>query len=563
MMLNNAAHFIFDSEHLDDIESKLYGFYITENGMFSGAIPDEDIIDATGAWVLVRRTGDSIIIEQDSNGCFGFFIYREGDYWALSNSFNPFLDFLKLDHKLTLNQDYARTYLAQQLCISAYGETIIREIKWLDRRARIHINLVTGALTIFYRRLGEKTILIDTEDGIRLLDAWHDKWAAFINKAAYSWPGNINVDITGGFDSRIVLVPFMSSEINYNRVKFNSHLHRTEDYRIASMLAERFGFSLNTNPDSEKKQEYHPIESFIDRALEDILFEKEIYTPNNELPRVPTIGFSGFGGGILRNYYEEVDCIGYINKTLKLIPKEFKKNKGIRNGIENLLRSSFNDISLMLEQSENISLKGGITALQFYMETRNRSHFAMSIARSCLSQYYNPAILFDPLLTRICTPKNYPLLTDAVIFTRYHQGLINVPIEGGRRIPKKTIKLAEELNRLFPKKREAVDASSVTKDSITWSVMKNEDDIVNIAESSDKRSMREQLSNTYESPLVRNLFEKYLGESSAPWINPDFDKRHPDANKYATVAIAKVICDIELGRDAPKNFAAFLEACKQ
>ena len=68
-MLNNAAHFLFDSEHLNAIEPRLYGFCVTSEGMFTGDCPSFDIQNATGAWVLVRRTPHGMEISQDSIGC--------------------------------------------------------------------------------------------------------------------------------------------------------------------------------------------------------------------------------------------------------------------------------------------------------------------------------------------------------------------------------------------------------------------------------------------------------------------------------------------------------------
>ncbi|MBR3327740.1 MAG: hypothetical protein IKG22_10510 [Atopobiaceae bacterium] len=50
MMINNSVHFIFGSEHVDAIQTRLYGFYTTEAEMFTQAPPEgEYIADATGA----------------------------------------------------------------------------------------------------------------------------------------------------------------------------------------------------------------------------------------------------------------------------------------------------------------------------------------------------------------------------------------------------------------------------------------------------------------------------------------------------------------------------------
>ena len=148
-MINNAIHFIFDSEHIDAMQTRLYGFYTTEAGMFTEAPPaGENISDATGTWVLVKSDQDGIEVTQDTVGCFGLFLFCSGNYWALSNSFNHLLDYLKGRFKLSLNEEYAAALLVQNLCASVYGETIVNEISWLDRRAKVHIDKKTGELTV-------------------------------------------------------------------------------------------------------------------------------------------------------------------------------------------------------------------------------------------------------------------------------------------------------------------------------------------------------------------------------------------------------------------------------
>lgn len=569
--MEKTAFFVFDSEHLDEIQTRLYGFYITEKGIITSNHPhveylyennNEEIWNATGAWVLVRRTDVSIEIIQDNIGCFGLFLYCEGDYWAISNSFNYLLDYLKANHNLSLNKEYASTYLGEQLCVSVYGETLIREIEWLDRRAIIYIDPKDAALNLTYRKLGERTIPIDSEEGIRILDTWYAKWAHFVALADRMWPGIIQLDLSGGIDTRLVLAPVLGSGVDLNRLLFNSTQKHKADYQIASILADKFGFVLNKRPDSHEYQDYLPIENYTDRSLVTMFFDKETYTPNTDKAKVPIIRISGFGGELLRNYWADLTPERIINRTIKKLPIGVSQNQEIQTDIESLLQRSISAVSSRVAKLETVKCEETFDGLQFYKETRNRSHFGMHIVRGCLDHSYNNAILLDPLLLKLRVPDDHPLLICALIFTRYKEDLLSIPIEGGRSIPEETIRITEELNRKFPRDNDSIENRGTSDTSGTFSVMVPQDKtLFEINNTDELRSVKDTLKDAFLSPMVYKLFNDSFGGDPKDWVDPVSNRLHPDANKYAVVAISKALCDIKLGKDAPKDFSDFFDRC--
>ena len=48
---------------------------------------DGEAIGGEGAYVYVKRDRDRITIQQDFMGSWGLYLFRVGDYFALSNSF--------------------------------------------------------------------------------------------------------------------------------------------------------------------------------------------------------------------------------------------------------------------------------------------------------------------------------------------------------------------------------------------------------------------------------------------------------------------------------------------
>lgn len=573
--MNSAVHFIFDSEHINSIESRLYGFCATKDGLFTGAIPSEDLSNATGAWVLVKRTREGIVITQDPIGCFGLFLFRDRNYWALSNSFNHLLDYLKLAHKLTFNKEYADSLLAQQLCVSVYGETIIREIQWLDRRSKIHIDFASGELTIHYCHLDENTIPVETSEGMRILDSWHDKWASYVQKAGQSWPGNIMVDLSGGFDSRMVLAPILSSGIKVWQVKYNSLPNLHEDFRIASMIAEEFGFPLNQKKDCSMFERLSTIGSFSERLLENIFFEKEIYLFDPAQLFVPNIVFSGFGGELTRGYWEELNCQNLMKKLIKAgnnMTESVESIERVRQGAETIMLRSFQGIDNMLKETDSGYIKGTLNGCQYYRETRNRSHYGMSVARLFLHQIYRHTPLLDPLLLKLRKPLNgkHTMLICAIILTRYHEKLVSFPFEGGRSIPEETILYARELNRRFPRETNHLSTTDNDTEDATWQPIRimAED----VAVETDHRNseqqpitkkiqMNEKLVRAFNSATVQRHIKELYGECFSNWLDPNLDKRHPNAAKYAVVAISKALEDVTKGKNAHKDFSTFIEAC--
>ena len=566
-MINNPIHFVFDSEHIDAIQTHLYGFYTTEAGMFTQAPPDsKDIADATGPWVLVRRGQKGIEITQDSIGCFGLFLFRKGSYWALSNSFNHLLDYLKTRFELSFNKDYALALLAQDLCVTVYGETIINEILWLDRRARLHIDTGTAELSFSLRRLAEKTIPIDSEEGLLILDVWHDKWASLVRGAAESWAGELAVDISGGFDTRMVLAPVLSSGADLSRIVFSSIPTMEEDYRIAGHFAQEFGFRLNAEPEPMAVHSLPPIEPYAERALSSLFFTSRIREQSSQLPSSWQMVFKGSGGELSRYYWDGFSRSTRIKRDVKrlqvLHPLSFDKR--FRQGLESIISRGFAGIEMMLRQTGGDIGKNGIDGQRYYMETRNRAHFGMEAARRTLFGQCIQTPLLDPLLLRLRAPLDgsHPQLICALVYTRYHAGLASIPFDRGRYIPAETIQKARELNKRYPRKAPA-RPTDLQIPSTFQAIEVPSAHLPDDASETDGMLMGDRLLEAYRSKTVWRCFTEEFGSAPDEWNEPNPAKRRLNGDKYAVVSIAKALDDIKRGKDACRDYAAFVDACQQ
>ena len=91
--LINENFFIIDSNYLDEIKSHMYGFSVSTKGILTNnyyrKIGHYEEPEPQGVYIMIRKIGDEIILNQDYCGSFGIYIYenKNNEYFALSNSF--------------------------------------------------------------------------------------------------------------------------------------------------------------------------------------------------------------------------------------------------------------------------------------------------------------------------------------------------------------------------------------------------------------------------------------------------------------------------------------------
>jgi hypothetical protein len=115
MIQNNF--FVIDSNNLEIIESHMYGYSISKKGILTNNYYKKlgyyEEPEPLGAYIMIRKIGNEIWLNQDYNGCFGLYIYenKTTGYFAISNSFLLLDEYLIGKQNFTLNKDFANNFI--------------------------------------------------------------------------------------------------------------------------------------------------------------------------------------------------------------------------------------------------------------------------------------------------------------------------------------------------------------------------------------------------------------------------------------------------------------------
>ena len=479
------------------------------------------------------------MITQDFVGCYGLYLFKKGDYFAISNSLLRLVEHVGKAHKLTLNRDYASAFIPEGLCSVAYSDTMINEIQMLDRSAIVDIDIRKRRFVIRYFDYMENTVELDTAEGMRILDNWYSKWAEFIRNLT-GRATNIHFDLSGGFDSRLTLCLLLGSGVDIDRVRvfsYNDDLHtHAEDFEIATLISEHFKFKLNNNKYIACDYFSYPMDDIVDISFYAKLgFHKQMrysYSYHGN----PYHCFGGSGGECIRDYWH-MSGAEYINNAVKRCAGYSSSPARIREyqrATERVVHSSFAGIREKFERFGR-DISDEELPMHLYRETRCRNHFGKNIVESYLGGDRRYMPLLDPdlhklkLNTSSCPDKN---LLMAVIFTRYSSALADFKFEGGRSIAAETIEYARRLNDKYPyAPKERVDdlgEISVRKSTYHGIAVKSAELEAHIAE-------------ILRAPEVRNTFTELYDEEAYDFLC-DFIKRQkyqPLSTAYTIIAISK------------------------
>lgn len=187
---------------------------------------------------------------------------------------------------LSLNKDFSDNFAVSSLCTPSIYETMIKEITKIPSNSYIIINMKSNSFLIKTIDYKENTIPFETEEGLKIIDKWIDKWG-YIIRSLNNKINNIASNLSGGFDTRVILSILLNSGINLNNILINSATDKKrchdEDFKIATNISLKYGFKLNNYTLDRNYTKWSLKDTLFCTIYTKLGFHKEFYWKNEFL----------------------------------------------------------------------------------------------------------------------------------------------------------------------------------------------------------------------------------------------------------------------------------------
>ena len=532
--------FIIDSNNLEIIESHMYGYSISKKGILTNNYYKKlgyyEEPGPLGAYIMIRKIGNEIWLNQDYNGCFGLYIYenKTTGYFAISNSFLLLEEYLIGKQNITLNKDFADNFIIAGLCTPSIYETMIKEIICLPANVFLIIDIKNRSYKSYNFDYKENSVPLESDEGLKIIDRWVDKWGYILHSLKKKI--DFQADLSGGFDSRIIFSILLNSGIDVKDLTLGSIIGKrqtfVEDYKIASKISSKFGLKLNRYFDMNGTN-LNAKDSLLCTIYTKLGFHKEFYISTKFYTK-PRFHVRGSGGGLLRGYpcqpiEKYIDQISSEGKQIKGYGKEFY-NSSIR-----LCKRS-----LFLIKSKKAYYSKNLISSVLYAMGRNRNHFGKANIEAYLTNSYTIQPLIDPEIRQIKFDQNHPYDLVAYLYVRFARDLIFFPIQGNRILSYESIRKADKLNKKF-------DPYSIKKDY-------NKNFYIDtkrkspVAPSNETTTVEEYLRKMFNSSKFKETFNKLYDNVVYDWAK-EYSKKsnyHPLRHGYGLYAVVKILEDLSL-----------------
>ena len=434
--------FIIDSDNLNSVNTKLYG-YVINNDKIIFENSENNELSNNGAYIYVHTEDDKIRITQDYIGSYGLYYYQKEDYFAISNSFLKLMEYLADNHKtINFNKDYANYLMSQKLVSNLSSTTLIKEIEILPEDIHVIIDKTSKNIE-FKQNIIEKKVPINSKEALDILDSWYMKWINIIRHIRET-TNDIIVDLSGGFDSRVVAAIWLNSEIDFTKIRINTSKHGRyqEDFEIVSEIADSLNFNLNNDTHMERiPVEYD--ETITKSKYVRFGVVKQMYL-RNSMPKNIAFRISGHCGEIIRKY------ITQNAEEYKLLIEKggYNFHPMTKDSCRRLINQEYENFSM---KYPNLDMDNEFPSL-LYKKGRCRNLFGSQFVDAYQFNIATIAPLADSELQKI----DYKIGVDdfnlliALIMKRYCPKLLDFRFEGGREIKKETLVMCDEINEISP-----------------------------------------------------------------------------------------------------------------
>lgn len=525
--------FIIDSSNINSIKSKLYGFCIHDSNFIQNQDISHDFnfLDY-GVFINVNVTDDEIKIYQDFNGSYGIYLFKQGDYFAISNSFWKLVEYLKENYQLSVNMDFTKSvFLRDNLYALSFKDTFVNEIEIIPRNIIFHINKETHNFYLEEIDYEESSIELNSKEGLELLDNWFNKWVNIL-RSLKEKTNNLSFDLSGGMASRVIFSILLNSNIDLNKVQINSLTNpfdnHEKDFEIASQIADEFNFKLNEDFSLETIP-FKELDTIIDSSTYIKLGFSNKFSYNFSKYKEPVYSFNGRGGSIFKglptvnkNQFPEV----FIFSTIQ--------NMFLTESSVNLIEEDLNNIEKSFSED-----KEWLT-WRYFKEGFSRNYYGKDAVEDYFSNKISLSPFFDPILNKLkLTTDEYNdrKLLLILILSRYCPKLLDFKFEGDN-FDYQTLEYVKSINDILPYDKN-------TYEIISGPELKTND--LNKVNTHNQEELNEYLKKVFYSADFKNKFIEKLSFDIYYSFIEEFETRESYPMKYASPAfsLVKIFDDVE------------------
>ena len=314
---------------------------------------------------------------------------------------------------------------------------MVNEIEMLPSNSIIIINIKRRDYKIYYIDYKEKSIPLESDEGIKIIDKWVDKWG-YIIRSLKKKTNNIAFDLSAGFDTRLTLSILLNSGINPKEISIHSIVGwagHEEDLEIATNISKKLGLKINDFSFDKSGIKINVNESFSFFQYLKFGFNN-IFVYRSLVFKKPNFYFTGYGGEFLRAY-----PIRPIKKYIELISNGY--NKKFYNSSIKICNRTVSSLKNHKTYSNDYEISAYL-----YLKGRYRHHFGKSVIEQLIYNSYILCPLIDPDIIQINFNINENSTFDLIsyIYVRYSHNILNIPFDRKRKLCKESIKKAELLN---------------------------------------------------------------------------------------------------------------------
>lgn len=414
------------------------------NSPFPDSFNKDDINTIDQCCVYLEKKQEQIIITTDRIGYGTLYCWNDGGEWAICNSLGYLVNYLKnLNIKISVNTNFTAQYLTGGCTPFTYKDTFFNEIELIPKYFSVNIDIINKTYSLKLKEIS-KPVSIISEQGLYLIDKWANKWIGIFNGLVNNGI-HIQLDLSGGMDSRITFALVYASNIDINKIAINSNKSvSNEDFEIASKISNIYKFSLN-----QKMLNTFPM------GIEDII---KIFTISKKYFHLSTqprhfwdqlnVRLTGFSGELRRGTWRMSLKKYYKQYMWQAFGKEL-----VNKAFNNLIAS----ITDLVDVSEELSDETPIMEI-LYKNSRMRWHFG----GATYSELFLNRLLFSPLSDPILDLIHQDDIADknflyAFIIERFAPELEFLNFDKHRIISSNTYEFARKLNKGHTFKKDNIE----------------------------------------------------------------------------------------------------------